>query len=172
MRKTSLRVTPDEPIFAALSLGGNMGDVRAAFRFALEKLALAEGVAVVATSSIYRTAPWGKTDQPDFLNMAALLRTQLAPRVLLDLCLSIERDHGRLRNELWGPRTLDIDVLTYGDAQISEPGLSIPHPRLHERVFALAPLAEIAPDTLVAGERAEILLGRLDARGVTRTEGL
>ena len=149
-----------------------LADVRAAVRFALKRLASSPDVAVVAVSSVYRTAPWGKTDQPDFLNMAALLRTQLAPRVLLDLCLSIERDHGRLRNELWGPRTLDIDVLTYGDAQISEPGLSIPHPRLHERVFALAPLAEIAPDTLVAGERAEILLGRLDARGVTRTEGL
>ena len=123
-----------EGVFASLSLGGNLGDVRAAFRLALARLAATPDVAVVAVSSVYRTAPWGKTDQPDFLNMAALLRTQLAPRALLDLCLAIEREQGRARNELWGPRTLDIDVLTYGGAQV--------------------------------------LLARLDASGVTRTEGL
>ena len=162
-------MTPDEPIFAALSLGGNLGDVRAAFRFALERLALAEGVAVVATSSIYRTAPWGKLDQPDFLNMATLLRVTISPRALLDLCLSIERDHGRARLEHWGPRTLDIDVLTYGDEVVDEPGLAIPHPRLHERAFVLTPLAEIAPDTLVRGVRVEELCGRLDAGGVEKT---
>ena len=159
----------DEPIFAALSLGGNLGDVRAAFRYALERLAMAEGVAVVATSSIYRTAPWGKLDQPDFLNMAALLRVTMSPRALLDLCLAIEREQGRARLEHWGPRTLDIDVLTYGDLVVEEPGLAIPHPRLHERAFVLTPLAEIAPDTLVRGVRVEELCGRLDAGGVEKT---
>ena len=165
-------MTPDEPIFAALSLGGNMGDVRASFRFALEKLALAPGVAVVATSSVYRTAPWGKLDQPDFLNMAALLRVTISPRALLDLCLSIERDQGRARLEHWGPRTLDIDVLTYGDAVVEEPGLSIPHPRLQDRAFVLTPLAEIAPDTLVRGVRAADLSAGMDGQGVERAEGL
>ena len=159
----------DEPIFAALSLGGNLGDVRAAFRYALERLAMAEGVAVVATSSIYRTAPWGKLDQPDFLNMAALLRVTMSPRALLDLCLAIEREQGRARLEHWGPRTLDIDVLTYGDEVVDEPGLAIPHPRLAERAFVLTPLAEIAPDTLVRGVRVEELCGRLDAGGVEKT---
>jgi len=167
-----LRVTPDEPIFAALSLGGNMGDVRAAFRFALERLALAEGVAVVATSSVYRTAPWGKLDQPDFLNMATLLRVTISPRALLDLCLSIERDHGRARLEHWGPRTLDIDVLTYGDQVVEEPGLSIPHPRLQDRAFVLTPLAEIAPDTLVRGVRVEELCAGMAGQGVEKTDHL
>ncbi len=165
-------MTPDEPIFAALSLGGNLGDVRAAFRFALERLALAPGVAVVATSSLYRTAPWGKLDQPDFLNMAALLRVTISPRALLDLCLSLERDHGRARLEHWGPRTLDIDVLTYGDQVIEEPGLSIPHPRLHERAFVLTPLAEIAPDTLVRGVRAAEWCARVEGQGVEKTDQL
>ena len=165
-------MTPDEPIFAALSLGGNLGDVRAAFRFALERLALAPGVAVVATSSLYCTAPWGKLDQPDFLNMAALLRVTISPRALLDLCLSIERDHGRARLEHWGPRTLDIDVLTYGDLVVEEPGLSIPHPRLHERAFVLTPLAEIAPDTLVRGVRVAEWCARVEGLGVERVVGL
>jgi len=165
-------VTPDEPIFAALSLGGNMGDVRAAFRFALEKLALAEGVAVVATSSVYRTAPWGKLDQPDFLNMATLLRVTISPRALLDLCLSIEREQGRARLEHWGPRTLDIDVLTYGDLVVDEPGLTIPHPRLQDRAFVLTPLAEIAPDTLVRGVWVEELCAGVAGQGVERVVGL
>ena len=167
-----MRVAPEEPVFAALSLGGNLGDVRAAFRFALEKLALAPGVAVVATSSVYRTAPWGKLDQPDFLNMATLLRVTISPRALLDLCLSIEREHGRARLEHWGPRTLDIDVLTYGDQVLDEPGLTIPHPRLQDRAFVLTPLAEIAPDTLVRGVRVEELCGLIDAQGVEKSDHL
>lgn len=149
-----------------------MGDVRAAFRFALERLALAQGVAVVATSSVYRTAPWGKLDQPDFLNMATLLRVTISPRALLDLCLSIEREQGRARLEHWGPRTLDMDVLTYGDAVVDEPGLAIPHPRLHERAFVLIPLAEIAPDTLVRGVRVADLCAGIEGQGVERVAGL
>lgn len=168
----SLRVGSDEPTFAALSLGGNLGDVRAAFRFALERLAMAEGVAVVATSSVYRTAPWGKLDQPDFLNMAALLRVTLSARALLDLCLAIERDQGRERLEHWGPRTLDMDVLTYGELTVDEPGLAIPHPRLTERAFVLTPLAEIAPDTLVSGVRVADWCARVDASGVEKTDQL
>ena len=165
-------MAPEEPVVAAISLGGNLGDVRAAFRFALEKLALAPGVAVVATSSIYRTAPWGKLDQPDFLNMAALLRVTIAPRELLDLCLSIEREHGRARLEHWGPRTLDIDVLTYGDLVVDEPGLTIPHPRLQDRAFVLAPLAEIAPDMLVRGVRVAELCAGVVGQGVEKTDHL
>jgi len=165
-------VAPEEPVFAALSLGGNLGDVRAAFRFALERLALAQGVAVVATSSVYRTAPWGKLDQPDFLNMATLLRVTIAPRALLDLCLSIEREQGRARLEHWGPRTLDIDVLTYGDLVVEEPGLTIPHPRLQDRAFVLTPLAEIAPDTVVRGVRVAEWCSGMAGQGVERVVGL
>ena len=161
-----------EGTLASLSLGGNVGDVRGSFRFALERLEKTADVDVIATSSIYRTAPWGKTDQPDFLNMAALLRTTLRPRALLDLCLAIEKDRGRDRGELWGPRTLDIDVLTYGDETVNEPGLCIPHPRLHERAFALVPLVEIAPDTRIGDVRVEDMLSALDARGIERTDAL
>ncbi len=167
-----MRVAPDEPIFSALSLGGNLGDVRAAFRFALERLTSTAGVAVVATSSVYRTAPWGKLDQPDFLNMAALLRVTISPRALLDLCLAIEREQGRARIEHWGPRTLDIDILTYGDLVVEELGLTIPHPRLADRAFVLTPLAEIAPDTLVGGMRVAELCERVDAAGVEKTDQL
>ena len=161
-----------EGTLASLSLGGNVGDVRASFRFALERLEQTADVDVIATSSIYRTAPWGKTDQPDFLNMAALLRTTLRPRALLDLCLAIEKERGRDRVELWGPRTLDIDVLTYGDETVNEPGLCIPHPRLHERAFALIPLVEIAPDTRIGDVRVEDMLSALDSRGIERTDAL
>ena len=96
-------------------------------------------------SSVYRTPPWGKLDQPDFLNMAALVETTLPARALLALCLEVERGLGRERRERWGPRLIDIDILTYGEATIDEPDLKVPHPRLTERAFALAPLAEIAP---------------------------
>ena len=156
---------------AALSLGGNIGDVAAAFRHALARFAATPGVGLVAQSSIWRTGAWGKSDQPDFLNMAVLVRTSLAPRGLLELCLTIEQERGRQRNQRWGPRTLDIDVLTYGDQRIDEPGLTIPHPHLHERAFVLAPLAEIAPDMRVAGVRVVALLKHADAKGVKKLEG-
>jgi 2-amino-4-hydroxy-6-hydroxymethyldihydropteridine diphosphokinase len=149
-------------------LGGNVGDVRAGFRFALDALACAEGVEVVATSSLYRTAPWGKTDQPAFLNMVALLRVSVTPRALLNLCLDIERQQGRDRAEKWGPRVLDLDVLTYGDEVIAEEGLVIPHPHLHERTFVLVPLVEMAPDTVVKGKSAEAWLAALDASDVEK----
>ncbi len=161
-----------EPVFATLSLGGNVGDVRESFRFALAALAGTEGVEVVATSSVYCTAPWGKTDQPAFLNMAVLLRVTLSPRALLDLCLDIEHQRGRDRAEKWGPRTLDLDVLTYGEEEIAQEGLTIPHPHLHERAFVLVPLAEITPDTLIKTKSAEAWLAALDASDVEKVEGL
>ncbi|THD46581.1 MAG: 2-amino-4-hydroxy-6-hydroxymethyldihydropteridine diphosphokinase [Bradyrhizobium sp.] len=132
-------------MLASLGLGGNVGDVAAAFVAALRALAAAPGIRLTALSSVYRTPPWGKRDQPDFLNMAALLQTALPPRELLARCLDAERALGRLRLERWGPRTIDIDILTYGETIIDEPELKIPHPRLAERAFALGPLAEIAP---------------------------
>ena len=161
-----------EPVFATLSLGGNMGDVRENFRFALATLANTQGVEVVATSSVYRTAPWGKTDQPAFLNMAVLLRVTLSPRDLLTLCLNIENQRGRDRAEKWGPRTLDLDVLTYGEQEIAEEGLTIPHPHLHERAFVLVPLAEVTPDTRIKTKSAEAWLAALDASDVEKVEGL
>lgn len=140
-----------EPQIAALSLGGNVGDVAAAFRAALQALNDHRAVCVIARSSVWRTPPWGKTDQPDFLNMAALVETTLSPHDLLTLCLAIEREAGRDRRERWGPRTLDIDIITYGDLVHDDATLTLPHPRARERAFVLVPLAEIAEDTLIGG---------------------
>ncbi len=137
-------------IEAALGFGGNLGDPVAAFAAALRGLADASGVKLTRVSSVWRTAPWGKLDQPEFLNLAALLETDLQARELLALCLALERSQGRERGERWGPRTLDIDILTYGAEIIDEPGLQVPHPRMIERAFVLAPLAEIAPGIIVA----------------------
>ena len=156
----------DRVVEAALGLGGNIGDVAAAFVHALSRLADAPGVKLARASSVYRTPPWGKSDQPDFLNMAALVETSLPARALLALCLDIERAMGRRRLERWGPRTLDIDILTYGEATIDEPDLKIPHPRLAERAFVLAPLAEIAPHLQVAGGEVREWLARADCAGV------
>jgi 2-amino-4-hydroxy-6-hydroxymethyldihydropteridine diphosphokinase len=159
-------VADDRPAEAALGLGGNIGDVAAAFVHALSRLAEAPGVKLRRASSVYRTPPWGKLDQPDFLNMAALVETTRPARALLALCLDIERSLGRRRLERWGPRTLDIDVLTYGEERIDEPDLKIPHPRLAERAFVLAPLAEIAPHMPVAGREIAQWLALADRTGV------
>jgi 2-amino-4-hydroxy-6-hydroxymethyldihydropteridine diphosphokinase len=152
---------------AALALGGNIGDVASAFVQALGLLAKNPGVTLLARSRVYRTAPWGVTDQPDFLNMAVLIETSLSARALLDLALSIERASGRVRDLRWGPRSLDIDLITYGDEIIDEPDLTIPHPRLTERAFVLVPLAEIAPDLRVGDSSVRDLLARVDASGVS-----
>ncbi len=166
-------------IAATLGLGGNIGDPVAAFAVALARLRTHAAVEVKATSSVWRTAPWGKLDQPEFRNMAVLVETSLAADDLLVLCLAIERESGRERRERWGPRTLDIDILTYGKATIERPGLQIPHPRIAERAFVLAPLAEIAPDIVIGKRSVARLLAAIasddisrDAEGTTRLEGM
>lgn len=103
---------------------------------------------VMAASSLYRTAPWGKTEQAEFLNQAFEIHTELEPQELLETILAIEKHMGRSRQEKWGPRLIDIDILFFGDKIIKSPELIIPHPHLEERNFVLAPLAEIAPDFL------------------------
>ena len=153
-------------VVATLGLGGNVGDVAAAFVEALARLSSTRGVTLTAMSSVYRTPPWGKRDQPDFLNMAALVATTLPARALLALCLDVERGLGRERRERWGPRLIDIDVLTYGEATIDEPDLKVPHPRLAERAFALAPLAEIAPRLMVGGRSVADWLMRIERAGI------
>lgn len=155
----------------SLGLGGNLGDPVAAFAAAIARLQAQPGIAPrLRCSSVYRTAPWGKLDQPDFLNMALLLETDLAADALLALCLLIERESGRERRERWGPRTLDIDILTYGDRAIDQPGLQVPHPRIAERAFVLAPLAEIAPATRIAGSSVADLLAAIGSQDVRRDE--
>lgn len=120
-------------------------------------------------SSLYRSAPVGYIDQPDFINAVALIETALTPRMLLDALLQIEQRLGRVRDFPNAPRTLDLDLILYGDTVCAEPALTIPHPRMHERTFVLVPLAEIAPDTVVPGRgTVGALLAGLDAGAVTR----
>lgn len=152
-----------------LSLGGNVGDVAGAFGRAFGALARG-GAGLEAISSVWRTPPWGKTDQPDFLNMAAAGRTELSPRALLELVLAVERSEGRERVERWGPRTLDIDIILFGDRIVDEPDLHVPHPRVTERAFVLAPLAEILPEALIAGRRVDALTRAVDAGGMVRDD--
>lgn len=147
--------------------GGNLGDPAAAIEAALERLDAA-GVRITRRSAFYRTAPWGVTEQPDFVNLCAAAETALAPRALLDLIQAIERDLGRERRERWGARLIDIDILAYGEEAVDEPGLTIPHPHLTERAFVLVPLAEIAPDKAIAGRSVREWAAQVDAAGVER----
>jgi 2-amino-4-hydroxy-6-hydroxymethyldihydropteridine diphosphokinase len=138
---------------AFIGLGANLGERRRTIEAALSALAETAEVDVEAVSSFRETEPVGDVDQPLFLNGVALIETTLAPRDLLTLLLRIEADLGRTREprKRFGPRAIDLDILLYGDCEIDEPGLTIPHPRLHERRFALEPLAELDPHVVVLG---------------------
>ena len=140
-------------VIALVGLGGNLGDAAATLRHAFKELDTLPQTRLLRGSKLYRSRAWGRTDQPDFVNAVAMLQTGLDARELLDALLGIEHDAGRERraDERWGPRTLDLDLLLYGDAMIDEPGLHVPHPHLHERAFALLPLVEIAPDATIPG---------------------
>ncbi|RVA09562.1 2-amino-4-hydroxy-6-hydroxymethyldihydropteridine diphosphokinase [Mesorhizobium sp. M7A.F.Ca.US.002.01.1.1] len=151
-----------------LSLGGNLGDPAKSMSAALRMLDADADTRVTGVSSLYRTPPWGKLDQPDFLNAAAQISTVLAPRALLDLCLDAERKLKRVREERWGPRLIDIDILVFGDRVIHETGLEVPHPRMLERAFVLAPLAEIAPGLVVSGRSITDRLVAVDTSGIER----
>ena len=135
-----------EGIIAYLGIGTNLGDRQANVKEALRKLDELPTINLVRVSSLYETAPVGLTDQPEFLNLVAAVRTSLAPPALLDALLNIENQMGRVRTERWGPRVIDLDLLLYGSEQVDLPQLTVPHPRLRERAFVLVPLAEIAPE--------------------------
>jgi 2-amino-4-hydroxy-6-hydroxymethyldihydropteridine diphosphokinase len=142
---------------AYVGLGANLGDREATIRAAAAVLP-----GLVAVSELRETEPVGVVDQPPFLNGAAALETELSARELLDALLAIERDLGRERRERWGPRPIDLDLLLYGEERIDEPGLTVPHPRLHERRFALEPLADLDPELVVPGHgRVSELLAEL-----------
>lgn len=143
---------------AYVGVGANLGDREATIRAALAALP-----GVVGVSQLRETDPVGVVDQPPFLNGAVALETDFSPRELLDALLAIERDLGRERRERWGPRTIDLDLLLYGDATIDEQGLTVPHPRLHERRFALEPLLDLDPELAIPGcGRVADLLAELD----------
>jgi 2-amino-4-hydroxy-6-hydroxymethyldihydropteridine diphosphokinase len=141
---------------AYVGLGSNLGEREATLREALTRLSELDGVAVVAVSSFRETDPVGNADQPRFVNAAAELETSLGPRELLERLLEVERSLGRdrTREERWGPRTVDLDLLLYGDETVGEPGLEVPHPRLAERAFVLQPLVELDPGLRLPDGRA------------------
>jgi 2-amino-4-hydroxy-6-hydroxymethyldihydropteridine diphosphokinase len=155
---------------AVLAFGGNVGEVRTRLNRAVELMCDGSVVRLVARSSDYRTPPWGVEDQDPFVNLCLIATTELPPRALLDRALRVERLLGRDRpNERrWGPRPVDIDILAYDDIRLEEPGLTLPHPRLFERAFVLMPLAEIAPDRVIAGTRVRDALAHLDTAGIER----
>ena len=157
-----------------LSLGANLGARAQALREALRRLAQLPGTRLSRASSFYETAPWGKPDQPPFLNGAACLSTRLAPEALLAACQEIERALGRVRHEHWGARTIDID-LVYGvrggqAVRVATPRLTLPHPYLLERAFVLVPLAEIAPTLVLAGRPIAVWCEENGAQQVRRSE--
>ncbi len=150
-------------IDAYIALGANLGDPVDQVLRAMEELSVLPASKCLARSSLYRSRPWGDAEQPDYVNAVVWLSTRLTPRELLDLCLAIEARHGRRRAFKNAPRTLDLDLLLYDGLVMHEEGLTLPHPRMHERGFVLQPLAEIAPHSEIPGKgSAARLLAGLD----------
>jgi len=131
-----------------LGLGSNLGDRNQYLRSAIQALSSHDEITLVTQSSVIETEPVGDTNQGDFLNMVVEVETLLSPHGLLEVCLAIEQQNGRVRGNKWAARTLDIDILLFGDSIVDEKGLKIPHPALHARGFVLLPLEELAPDVL------------------------
>ena len=157
---------------AYIALGANLDDPVAQVKAGFAALAALPDTTLTAQSSLYRTTPVGYAHQPDFINAVAAVETSLAPRELLDAILAVETQHGRVREFVNAPRTLDLDILLYDADEVRETGLTIPHPRMHERAFVLAPLAEIAPHCVIPGRGVvRELLQAVDRSGVTRLAG-
>jgi len=153
---------------AWVGLGANLGDARATLRAAVGLIGGLADTRVLAKSSVYRTAPVDASG-PDFFNAVVEVETRLAPRALLDALLAIERQHDRKRPFRNAPRTLDLDLLLYGDEIIATPALTVPHPRMHHRAFVLAPLAELRPGAVIPGRgRVDQLLGAVAGQQIER----
>ena len=155
---------------ALIALGGNVGDVRAAFNSAVPQICDKAAARLVVRSSDYATPPWGEERQPPFVNACIEIETALAPHALLDVLHEVERAHGRDRSQekRYGPRTLDLDLLAWDDRVLDTPSLTLPHPRLFERAFVLVPLAEIAPNRPIAGRTAQEALATVVADGIKK----
>ena len=136
---------------AAVALGSNMEDPERQVMRGFDEIAALPDTELIGRSRLYRTAPVGYVDQPDFVNACALVETKLEPHALLDELLAVEQRHGRVRSMPNGPRTLDLDIVLYGDRVIDEPGLKVPHPRAHQRAFVLTPLVDVWPDAQIPG---------------------
>jgi 2-amino-4-hydroxy-6-hydroxymethyldihydropteridine diphosphokinase len=159
---------------ALIALGGNVGDVRTTFEKAIANICGMTQGALLARSADYATPPWGDEQQADFINACVDIETSLDPHALLFTLHKIEARFGRDRahERRWGPRTLDLDLIAYDDVGIDKPELTLPHPRLFERAFVLVPLAEIAPDRMVAGRRISDALAAVSTTGIVRLPDL
>jgi len=157
-----------------ISLGGNVGDVRATFGKAIANICGMTQAVLLARSSDYATPPWGDEQQEPFVNACIEIETTLDPHALLFTLHKIEKKFGRDRAQerRWGPRTLDLDVIAYDDVRLDKPELTLPHPRLFERAFVLVPLVEIVPDRLIAGQTPRQALARVSADGIERLPDL
>ena len=155
-----------EPRAAYLSLGANLGNREETLREAVRRIGAAESVELTAVSSVYETEPWGKLDQPRFLNLAVAVETTLSPEALLALAQKIEKELGRVRHERWGARTIDIDILCFEGVERNTPDLTLPHPYMTERAFVLVPLAEIAPTLTVKGKTVEAWRQATEDQGI------
>jgi 2-amino-4-hydroxy-6-hydroxymethyldihydropteridine diphosphokinase len=155
---------------AFLAFGSNLGDSRALVARAIAMLTQTPDISLLARSSDYRTAPWGVTDQPAFINACAVVDTTLDPHALLGRAHAVERALGRdrARETRWGPRTADIDIIAIDGVTLNAPDLTLPHPRLFERAFVLKPLAEIAGDLVIAGRSIRDAAAQIDATGIER----
>ncbi|MEQ1653185.1 MAG: 2-amino-4-hydroxy-6-hydroxymethyldihydropteridine diphosphokinase [Hyphomicrobium sp.] len=158
MTETALR-----PFDATIGLGSNIGDKVANIDRAIALLTADRAVRLVEASRHYRSAPWGVLDQDWFVNAAISVATTLSAHDLLLHCQRVENEMGRVRQQKWGPRLIDVDVLTYRDEKISLPDLTVPHPLIAERSFVLLPLREIAPDTRIGGKTLDTLIAAIDA---------
>jgi 2-amino-4-hydroxy-6-hydroxymethyldihydropteridine diphosphokinase len=155
---------------ALVALGGNVGDVRDTLDRAVAAFCDGEKIRLLARSADYRTPPWGIADQPPFVNLAIAVDTSLTPHALLARAQAVEHALGRerARERRWGPRPVDIDLIAYDDLELDTPDLMLPHPRLFERSFVLVPLAEIAPERVIAGIKVRDALARVDTAGVEK----
>ena len=153
-----------------IALGGNVGDVRATFQKAIANVCGMAQAVLKARSSDYSTPPWGDEAQAPFINACIEIETALDPHALLFTLHKIENKFGRDRagERRWGPRTLDLDLIAYDDVSMREPELTLPHPHLFERAFVLVPLAEIAPDRVIAGRKVAAALAQLSTEGIER----
>lgn len=159
------------PRTACIALGANIGEPLRQIDAGFQALAALPGTRLAARSSLYRSAPVGYADQPDFINAVAIIETTLEPHALLEALLAIERVNGRVREFPNAPRTLDLDIVLYGDRVVHDPGLTIPHARMLERAFVMVPLAEVAPDLQVPGHgTVRELAARVDADGLAQLQ--
>jgi 2-amino-4-hydroxy-6-hydroxymethyldihydropteridine diphosphokinase len=159
---------------ALIALGGNVGDVRSTFQKAIANICGMAQAALKARSSDYATPPWGDEEQPPFINACIEIETALDPHALLFTLHKIESRFGRdrARERRWGPRPLDLDLIAYDDVAMQTPELTLPHPRAFERAFVLVPLAEIAPDRVIAGRQVASALAQLSTQGIERLADL